>query len=223
MLIRADFDLLAFLTPDQQVWGASPQPGVERVMLDRIGVEKARATSLVRYAVGAAFSRHAHAGGEEILVLSGVFSDEHGDYPQGWYLRNPPGSSHQPFSRDGAVIFVKLEQMRATDHAQVRIDTHAPAAWHRAGNREICQLFRSDAEQVSLQRLPPGECMVDAAVVGAEMLILEGSVLLEDQTFPVGSWIRLPAASTARIHAGPAGAMAYLKTGHLAGPVAGVA
>lgn len=108
MLINADFSRSAVITPDQYRWVASPKAGVERMMLDRIGEEQARATSIVRYAPGASFPRHTHSGGEEILVLSGTFSDEGGDYPAGWYLRSPPGSSHQPFSGPGSTIFVGL-------------------------------------------------------------------------------------------------------------------
>ncbi|GAL13613.1 hypothetical protein JCM19233_4618 [Vibrio astriarenae] len=51
--------------------------------LDRVGGEVARATSIVRYKPNSAFSPHTHDGGEEFFVLEGVFSDEHGDYPQG--------------------------------------------------------------------------------------------------------------------------------------------
>ena len=57
-------------------------------MRDRVGGELARATSLVRYAPASSFERHAHSGGEEVLVLDGVFTDENGDYSAGTYLRN---------------------------------------------------------------------------------------------------------------------------------------
>ncbi len=83
-------------------------PGVERRMLERDGDEVARATSLVRFAPNSAFSAHRHGGGEEFLVLEGVFSDESGDFPAGTYARNPVGSRHVPSSELGCVIFVKL-------------------------------------------------------------------------------------------------------------------
>lgn len=92
----------------------SPQAGVRRIMLDRIGMEIARATSLVRYAPGSAFPSRLHPGGKEILLLEGTFSDERGDCPHGWCLRNPPGSRHAPASREGCLILVKLWQMAAT-------------------------------------------------------------------------------------------------------------
>lgn len=40
MLIHADFTRRAALTPEQHQWIKSPQNGVERVMLDRVGAEK---------------------------------------------------------------------------------------------------------------------------------------------------------------------------------------
>src|ERR1700758_3277250 len=96
-------------------------------MLDRIGNEVARATSIVRYAANSRFTAHTHGGGEEFLVLDGVFSDEHGDYPAGSYVRNPPSSSHTPGSRQGCTIFVKLWQFDPDDRTVVRIDTRSLA------------------------------------------------------------------------------------------------
>ena len=72
--------------------------------------------ALVRFAPGAHFGRHDHPGGEEIFVLDGVLEDEHGRYPKGTWLRNPPGSAHEPFSADGCTIFVKTGHLgRAAD------------------------------------------------------------------------------------------------------------
>ena len=107
MQLNADFSQRALIRPTDSPWVASPMPGVERRMLDRIGDEVARATSIVRYAPGSHFDRHVHDGGEEILVLEGVFSDEHGDYPAGTWLRSPDGSAHQPYSETGCLIWVK--------------------------------------------------------------------------------------------------------------------
>lgn len=71
-------------------WEASPVAGVWRKKLEREAAESGQVTSVVRYAPGTCFTAHSHPLGEEILVLEGVFSDEHGDYPAGAYLRNPP-------------------------------------------------------------------------------------------------------------------------------------
>lgn len=216
MLVNADFSRRASVAPQQYQWLASPQGGVERVMLDRLGGEKAHATSIVRYVPGSYFPQHSHPGGEEVFVLEGTFSEREGHYPAGWYLRNPPGSSHQPFSKDGALIFVKLWQMSPSERRHVRIDTHDPAAWRREGGREVCPLFSDDAEQVCLQRLAPGESLLADRQGGAELLVLTGSLVAEDQAWECGSWLRLPAGDGLKIDAGAQGASVYLKTGHLA-------
>jgi anti-sigma factor ChrR (cupin superfamily) len=212
MFINADFSLPVIVEPHQYQWAASPQPGVERMMLDRIGNEEARATSIVRYAPDSRFPQHSHPEGEEILVLSGTFSDENGDCPAGWYLRNPPGSSHRPSSREGALIFVKLRQMAADDDRRVRIDTNDPSAWQRHGDRMICPLFSSPAEQVCLQRLDAGQVILTGAVGGAELLVLEGEIAAGTQAYGGGTWIRLPPGAHPDFIAGERGVRFYLKT-----------
>jgi anti-sigma factor ChrR (cupin superfamily) len=63
--------------------------------------------ALVRWQPDTYFQQHAHFGGEEILVLSGVFEDEFGHYPAGTWIRSPHMSRHQPYSRTGCTIYVK--------------------------------------------------------------------------------------------------------------------
>lgn len=221
MLINADFSRRAVVTPDQYRWVASPQGGVERVMLDRVGAEQARATSIVRYAPGAWFPQHAHPGGEEILVLAGTFSEGDAHHGAGSYMRNPPASSHQPHSREGATLFVKLRQMRPQERQPVRIDTRATSSWRNEGGRELCPLFADATERVCLRRLAADETLfatADEIAQGAELLVLDGSVTLDGQPCGSGSWARLPAGDHARIVAGaPGGALLYLKTGPQAG------
>ncbi|HEX7382172.1 MAG TPA: cupin domain-containing protein [Nevskiaceae bacterium] len=209
MLVNADFSRTVVVTPDAYRWVTSPQRGVERMMLDRIGDEEARATSIVRYAAQSGFPRHAHPLGEEILVLSGTFSDESGDYPAGWYLRNPPGSSHRPSSHAGTVIFVKLRQMRSADDRVVRIAT---LPWQHASGPAVLPLFTSATEQVVLQRLAAGESVAEANTRSAELLVLAGELLIETRPCPSGSWIRLPPGDRPTLLAGAQGATFYLKT-----------
>ena len=154
MDLNADFTQRAVVHAATLDWVASPMRGVERRMLDRVGDEVARATSIVRYAPHSHFSPHVHGGGEEFLVLEGVFQDEHGDYGVGSYIRNPPESSHKPGSESGCTIFVKLWQFAATDRVPVRLDTASVAYVAdpaRAGVERI-PLFENEFEHVSLQR-----------------------------------------------------------------------
>ena len=221
MLINADFTRRALLASENYQWVSSPQNGVERVMLDRVGAEKARATSIVRYAPDSNFPHHLHPGGEEILVLSGTFSADNIDYPAGCYLRNPPKSGHQPYSKEGAVIFVKLCQMPAAESRYVAIDTNDATNWQKQGNRDVCHLFSDNSEQVSLQRLNNNEALFTGTVRGgAEILVLDGELIDDDmidnaQTYTRGSWIRLPVGALPKIKAGAQGVTVYLKTGHL--------
>ncbi|HEP8424919.1 TPA: cupin domain-containing protein [Pseudomonas aeruginosa] len=216
MLVNANFSRQVFVAPHEYQWVSSPQPGVERVMLDRLGDEKARATSIVRYAPESHFPQHHHPGGEEILVLSGTFSEGDKHFPEGWYLRNPPGSAHQPSSHEGAVIFVKLWQMRPDEERRIRINTRDPVNWRVQDDRLVCQLFSSITETVCLEQLTPGKQLFSEAVTSAELLVLAGALILRDLNYERGSWIRLPEGSYPEIQAGPYGATIYLKTGHLA-------
>ena len=125
MRINADFSEAVVVRPGDYRWVDSPMPGVERMMLDRIGDEVARATSLVRYAPNSTFSPHVHTGGEEFLVLEGEFGDEHQTYPAGYYVRNPIGTSHSPRVGDkGCIILVKLHQFDQEDDTSLVINTH---------------------------------------------------------------------------------------------------
>lgn len=217
MLVNADFSRRVTVRPNQYQWSPSPKEGVERVMLDRVGAEKARATSIVRYAPGSSFSAHFHPDGEEILVLSGVFSEAGGHYPAGWYLRNPASFNHAPFSREGALIFVKLRQMSAQDQCHVRIDTRDQNNWQQQKGRDVCPLFAGAHELVSLQRLKPGAALFAELVEGGvELLVLNGEMLLDGETHEQGSWMRFPVGDLPDLVAGSGGADIYLKTGHLA-------
>lgn len=217
MELNADFSQRVVVHAARLPWVASPMPGVERRMLDRIGDEVARATSIVRYAPGSHFSAHTHGGGEEFFVLDGVFQDEHGDYPVGWYVRNPPTSRHVPGSEPGCVIFVKLWQFAPDDRRQIRIDTTQKSflpAPDRPGV-EVISLFRDLREEVSIERWAPDAEIVLAATAGIEILGLEGEFTDNVERFVPESWLRLPPGSTLRIKAGSAGCKVWIKSGHL--------
>lgn len=217
MRLNADFSQPVVIHTDAMVWQPSPQSGVERIMLDRIGDELARATSLVRYQPGSFFPRHVHDQGEEILVLSGTFSDESGDYPAGWYLRNPPGSAHQPFTREGATIFVKLRQMKAHEHDSCRIDTSQPASWQSGTHGHAqCRLFENAAERVHLRKLAPNQALAREDPGGVEVLVLHGTLVVNDEVLGNRGWLRLPAGMHLAIRSLDEDALFYIKTGHLA-------
>jgi quercetin dioxygenase-like cupin family protein len=217
MELNADFSRRAAMHAARLAWVPSPMAGVERRMLDRIGDEIARATSIVRYAPHSRFSPHIHDGGEEFIVLDGVFEDEHGDYPAGSYIRNPPTSRHTPGSGSGCTLFVKLWQFDLSDRTGLRIDTAAmrfSPAPERPGIA-VKPLFRDVGEAVRLERWSPGAEVTLATTDGAEFLVLEGEFTESGEAFTTQSWLRLPCDSALRATAGPEGCTVWVKTDHL--------
>lgn len=221
--MNADFSRRVVVATDELPWIASPQPGVERRPLDRIGSEVARATSLVRYAPASAFPPHEHGLGEEFLVLEGIFSDEHGDYGTGTYVRNPPGSHHSPRTAPGCVIFVKLRQMAPAGEPRVVIDTTS-VPWDRGdvpGHTRIGlyagtpEARTYGAERVTMERLDAGAMLpVMDCPGGEEIFVLSGELRDEQGTYCRGTWIRNPVGYR-RSLGSSAGVTCWIKRGHL--------
>ncbi len=216
MKINADLNQRAVIETEQLDWQDSPMQGVQRRMLDRDGAEVARATSLVKYAPGSHFSAHTHGGGEEFFVLEGMFSDEHGDYPAGTYVRNPVGSSHTPSSKEGCTIFVKLHQMSPEDDQQKTINTKT-AHWlpGMVKGLSVLPLHAHGTENVALVKWEPGtKFQMHRHWGGEEILVLEGTFADEQGIYPKGTWLRNPPNS---IHTpfSDEGCIIYVKTGHL--------
>ncbi|MFY9137062.1 cupin domain-containing protein [Zwartia sp.] len=221
MSINADFKQRVVIDTRRVSWQPSPVEGVDRVPLDRIGEEVARASSIVRYAPGSSFTPHLHGAGEEILVLDGTFSDEHGDYPAGTYLRNPPDSSHSPRSENGCTLFVKLRQFHPRDTATVRVDT-TTANWYPGLVRGLAVMPLHEFEGVgtALVRWAPNTVFNPHVHPGGEeIFVLEGVFHDEHGSYSAGSWIRSPRYSKHAPFTKEEGALIYVKTGHLDYPL----
>lgn len=214
--LRADFSAREIVRPGDAAWVPSPMAGVERQMLDRIGDEVARATSIVRYAPKSYFSAHTHGGGEEFFVLEGVFSDETGDYPRGSYVRNPIGSSHSPHSVEGCTIFVKLHQFDDADTEQKIIQTEGAEFLPGAvSGLSVLPLHSHGTESVALVKWEPGTVFNRHRHWGGEeILVLEGTFQDELGDYPEGTWLRSPHLSEHTPYS-EEGCLIYVKTGHL--------
>lgn len=208
MKVNADFSRRVVVRFAEGDWVPSPVPGVERRMLDRIGDEVARATTIVRFAPGSAFTPHTHDGGEEYLVLDGVFQDEQGDFPAGTYVRNPPTSRHTPAAAMGATILVKLHQFDPDDRTQVRVDTNGK-------DQAILPLFEDADETVRIERWGSAEVVALDAGGGIEVFVLDGGFTESGDALGRWDWLRLPVGSKATARAGPDGARVWVKSGHL--------
>ena len=217
--LNTDFSMPAFAHTEDMVWVESPSSGVWRKRLELVGgTESGRVTSVVRYDAGCSFPPHDHPGGEEILVLDGVFSDEHGDYPAGSYMLNPEGFRHTPFSREGCVLFVKLRQFAGNDRRHVNIPTQgAPWAKGSVPGLSLIDLYsQADyPEHIFLARLEP-----DTAIphhdhpAGEEAFVLEGDIEDEFGRYKKGSWYRLPPGSSHGVFT-KSGAKLYVKSNGL--------
>ena len=217
MELNADFTRRVVVHADELLWQASPMAGVSRRMLDRIGDEVARATSIVRYGPGSTFSAHVHTGGEEFIVLDGVFQDEHGDFPAGCYVRNPPQSRHAPGSAPGCTIMVKLWQFDPDDRTHVRIDTNKIGAVPDRDRRgvSVTPLFKDAREDVRLEHWGPGAEVTVGVDGGAELFVLEGGFEEAGDRLRRHSWLRVPISGRVLAKASPDGAKVWIKTGHL--------
>lgn len=218
MDVNSDFSKRVSAHTASTPWVASPMAGVDRRMLDRLGDEVARATSIVRYAPGSAFSAHVHTGGEEYLVLDGVFQDEHGDFPVGTYVRNPPQSSHTPSAAQGATILVKLWQFDLDDRTEVTISTHdtdPEPAPDRAGV-SVIPLHKDAREEVRIEVWDADATIGVSDHKGIEVFVLEGAFQEKGESFVKHSWLRLPPGEKLEAVAGSKGARVWVKSDHLA-------
>ena len=218
MQLNADYSQRIVLNHHDLAWVASPETGVERRMLDRMGGEVAKATSVVRYQPGSKFDSHRHEFGEEILVLQGVFSDEFGDYPAGTYMMNPPGSSHAPRSESGCTLFVKLRHLGADQEIRDVIDTRV-AVWYPGlvSGLSVMPLMRQGLGSTLVRWAPQTYFNPHRHFGGEEIFVVEGVFEDEHGRYPSGSWIRSPHMSLHKPFS-KEGCIIFVKTGHLIDP-----
>jgi anti-sigma factor ChrR (cupin superfamily) len=163
-------------------------------------VESGQVTSVVRYEPNSTFHPHDHPDGEEILVLDGVFSDEHGDWPKGTFLLNPEGFRHKPFSKGGCILFVKLRQFPGKERRHVVIGIGSlPWQAGEAPGISVKSLYAQEgfSDTVRLERWGPGE-RETRYPRGAELFVLEGAFEDEQGMHAAGVWMRLPEGSSLR-------------------------
>ena len=199
--VNADLRLRVAVDSLAMEWTPSPGGHVLRKRVHLSGpAEAGQVTSVVRYQPGASFPAHDHPGGEEILVLEGVFSDEHGDWPAGTYLLNPEGFRHAPFSREGCLLFVKLRQFPGTDRRHVAIQT-TDEPWQRSVRKSVSwkKLYAQEPYSDHM-RLEAWDAPAELGQLnfrqGAELLVLKG--YFEDRLgrYATGTWLRIPAGSS---------------------------
>ena len=215
ILLNMDFSQAACLLADDQKWIKSPADGVSRIPLEREKIESGHTTSFVKFEPDSFFPTHTHPQGEEIYVLDGVFSDENDDYPAGTYIRNPPGSHHKPFSKDGCTLFVKLDQFQQDDDKHVVIKPDEQDWRPGIGSLKVSSLHSHNGENTALVWWPENEVFQPHTHFGGEeVVVIKGSFIDEHGTYPAGSWIRSPHMSKHFPHVKEE-TLILVKVGHL--------
>ncbi len=215
MNLHSDYSQRIVLYQDDLPWVDSPALGIQRRMLDRIGGEQARATSIVRYAPNTHFAAHCHDFGEEILVLDGELRDEFGHYPAGAYLMNPPGSSHAPYSENGCTLFVKLRHLGDEHVEREYVDTKT-AEWLQGlvPGLHVMPLMRQGSGSTLVRWAPNTYFNPHRHYGGEEIYVVDGVFADEYGAYPKGSWIRSPHMSMHTPYS-KEGCTIFVKTGHL--------
>jgi len=218
MNVNADFLQRVVIHPERVDWEPSPMKGVERRRLDRVAEPNDRVTTIVRYAPESRFSSHVHTGGEEFIVLEGIFEDDYGEWPAGSYIRNPPQSSHTPGSTQGCTIFVKLWQFQPDDRTFIHANRHKlPVIPHRCRlGVSIAPLYLDEHEYVRFEQWDPNTEITLADEGGLEVLVLDGECTQQGDRLTPYSWLRSPPAQQSLFATGPEGAYVWIKSGHLA-------
>ena len=199
--INGDVSVLALADTSRMEWAPSPSGLVWRKRVHLVGPsESGQVTSVVRYEPDSRFPPHDHPEGEEILVLEGVFSDEHGDWPAGTFLLNPEGFRHGPFSKPGCVLFVKLRQFAGEGRLHVVVDTHKldwePSALPGVAHKPLYEQA-GFSDVIRLERWEPRADLGSISYEqGAELFVLEGDLTDEAGTYSAGCWLRFPVGST---------------------------
>lgn len=192
-MLNMNFAQQVVIETNHQTWIKSPKAGVWRKPLAREEAEQGHATSIVKFDAGARFHEHDHPLGEEILVLSGTFSDHTGDYHAGSYFRNPEGFRHAPFSEQGCVILVKLHQFQAGDNEHIIIDTKSQPWLQGNGGLQVMPLHSYMGESTALVKWPAGErFQAHRHFGGEEIFVISGEFIDEHGRYPEGTWIRSP-------------------------------
>ena len=216
MKINTDLSKKLAISFGELPWLPSPLEGVDRIMLERDGDEIARATSLVRYAPNSSFSQHQHDLGEEFLVLEGVFQDEHGRYPAGTYVKNPPDSSHTPTTNTGCTLFVKLRYLDPQDTERVVINTNS-SPWFSGlvPGLSVMPLSSYGTTNTAMVRWAPNTFFnLHRHFGGEEIFVIDGVFEDEHGRYPERTWLRSPHMSAHKPFS-VEGCTIFVKTGHL--------
>ena len=193
--LNTNLDEILALQTDDMEWEKIPDTPVWRKRLDCIDDAKTgRETSLVRMEPGSVLPAEQLSDRMEILVRNGTYSDEHGEYPAGTYILNPPGFKHTPSSKQGCELYVQKRRGFSANSGRVVIDPNK-SKWAPRFTGKMLRLYEDDAvrEEMHIGLMPAGQVGADHGHPGGEeVLILEGEMKDQYNVYKKGTWLRFP-------------------------------
>tara|TARA_B110000305_G_scaffold238036_1_gene302604 strand:+ start:4407 stop:5060 length:654 start_codon:yes stop_codon:yes gene_type:complete len=196
-MLNSNMSIAAVVYAGTMDWQTSPSATVSRKRFHLVGeAETGQVTSLVQYNPGASFPAHAHPGGEEILVLKGIFSDETGDWPIGSYLLNPEGFTHAPYSKAGCRLLVKLRQYPDLQPVRLALDSLKTAEIDGVNAK---MLHSNAIEKTIVAQLDEGQVITRKCEGGCEGFVLAGNVKVNGANLGQYDWFRFPDGDSIRI------------------------
>lgn len=194
---HADYRSRTAVLPTALTWYRTNYTGIWfRCFESDCDVQDHPVTMLTRFDSGGFFPLHGHPGGEEILVLQGIFEDETGAHPPGTYMLNPEGFIHSPYSNEGCLTFVKLRQHGGKTRDQVRINIYE-SLWQLGiiPQIEVRPLYQQVdyPEKIWVERWQAGTRLSKVVETEVkEIFVIEGTWNDELGHYPTGSWLRYP-------------------------------
>ena len=202
--INADFNVSVSVETNINEWRVSSITGNKKYF-ERIEKNKLCLTMLAQFPAGRGFKKFGYERGVEFFVISGVFSDSEGDYSAGCYVRNPAGTYHEPFTRNGCTVLFKLGQFQPLDRKRIVIESKKPTVrWLPVGEPGVSRLalHHFSEEVINLYRIR-SECWLTFKhqKYGLELFVCEGAITVSGKRYETGDWLRYPAGSRVKVSA----------------------
>ncbi|MHA1564741.1 MAG: cupin domain-containing protein [Alphaproteobacteria bacterium] len=218
--VHADYSEHVTVHTSDLAWERDGETGVSRKLLEfklldsKGDAETARVTEIIRLDPGTTLSTDGQEEAEEFYVVSGSFSDDHGEYGKGMYVLNPPAFSKEIFSKEGCELFHKTRQGTHV-RERVVIDTEADSNWQPFRGGRMIPFYEYEDLDMHLGFLPPdAKVPMHAHNNGEEIFVIDGTIEDEYGLARVGTWIRFP-IGLAHQPFTEKGCTFYVKEGHL--------
>lgn len=201
--INANFHLPVSVKTNVFDWQGFTKAGIRQRSLERLVGRHSRLTAVAQFAAGQVFKKIAHEHGVEFLVLSGKFSDEHGDYGVGSYVRNPAAAYRMPFTRDGCTVLLKVGRFQLLDQKRVVVNTRdSHRKWKATGEPGVSclDLHQFSEQHVSLHKIR-AECWITFKCLNLalEIFVIEGDISVSGSHYEAGTWLRYPPGSRIKV------------------------